>query len=101
MLPTVLSTYPEPGPIRLWCSACDCQVSICRRRHSGQGYTCRPEVLKGFSCEAPFLSLQDTVYFVKGAFQEELMMQGRGKEPQAWLDSFDAVTPCIVQEVRS
>ncbi len=48
----------------------------------------------------PLLGLQDTVYFVKGAFQEELVMQGRGKEPQAWLDSFDAVTPCTVEEVR-
>ena len=27
-------------------------------------------------------------------------MQGRGKEAQIWLDSFDAVTPCTVQEVR-
>ena len=41
------------------------------------------------------------MYFVKGACQEELVMQGRGKDAQVWLDSFYAVTPCIVQEVRS
>ena len=46
------------------------------------------------------MHLQDTVYLVKGAVQEELTMQGRGKEPQAWLDSFDTVTPCTVLEVR-
>ena len=28
-------------------------------------------------------------------------MLGRGKDAQVWLDSFDAVTPCTVQEVRS
>jgi len=39
------------------------------------------------------------VYFLKGACQEELVMQGRGKDAQVWLASFDAVTPCTVQEV--
>lgn len=42
---------------------------------------------------------QDKVYFLKGACQEELVMQGRGKDAQVWLASFDAVTPCTVQEV--
>lgn len=40
------------------------------------------------------------MYFIKGACQEELVMQGRGKDAQVWLDSFDAVTTCTVQEVR-
>lgn len=39
------------------------------------------------------------VYFVKGACEEELNLQGRGGEPDVWLDSFDDVTPCVVQEV--
>ena len=42
---------------------------------------------------------QEVVYFVKGACEEELNLQGRGGEPDVWLDSFDDVTPCVVQEV--
>ena len=57
---------------------------------------------RGHACaKAASAPRQDTVYFIKGACQEELVMQGRGKDAQVWLDSFDAVTPCIVQEVRS
>lgn len=37
---------------------------------------------------------------MKGACVEELALLGRGAEPAVWLDSFDAVTPCVVQEVR-
>ena len=51
-------------------------------------------------CSCDLAPMQDTVYFVKGACQEELVMQGRGKDAQVWLDSFDAVTQCTVQEVR-
>ena len=43
--------------------------------------------------------LQELVYFVKGACVEELALLGRGAESQKWLDGFDAVTPCIVEQV--
>lgn len=49
----------------------------------------------------PLTTAQEVVYFLKGACEEELTLLGRGGEPDVWLDSFDAVTPCVVQEVRA
>lgn len=45
------------------------------------------------------MTAKEVVYFVKGACAEEVALLGREAEPAVWLDSFDAVTPCVVQEV--